>query len=137
MRNLEIQTLDIADLAPNVQPHELLLFLELRKDDTVVSENLVLFARPKHLDLEAADIVAEVEQQSPTSFRVTLTAQKPALWTWLQLEDTDVTYSDNFVHLQPGQDRRIELKTPEQIEARDIEQRLKVHSLIDTYREPL
>ena len=35
-------------------------------------------------------------------FRVELTAARPALWAWIELEDADARCSDNFVSLRPG-----------------------------------
>jgi len=63
----------------------------------------------------------------------TLTSNTPALWVWLELEDIDARYSDNFFHLWKGHPVTVEIAPEEHISPDEIRKRLKVRSLIDTY----
>lgn len=49
-------------------------------------DNWALFSRPKHLPLEQPNITTEVHAEGD-ELHVTLESDKPALWTWLSIED--------------------------------------------------
>ncbi len=112
---------------------EWILWCELEVDGTVVSRNLATFARPKHLDLRDPEIDAKVKDNKDGSFAVTLTAKKPALWAWCELANTDAEYSDNFVHLRPGDPQTLRVTPIKPLTREQFEKQLKVSSLVDTY----
>ncbi len=93
----QVHTLDLKHLAaPN--PAHALVWLELEVAGQLASENLVLLVPPKELSLLNPNLRTSVTN-SGGRFSVTVRADKPALWTWLELTDTDATFSDNFFHL--------------------------------------
>jgi len=112
----------------------LMLWLALSIDGETVSENFVSFARPKHLELLEPDITVEVSRDEKDNAAITLTAEAPALWTWLELRGLQARFSDNFFHLRPGRPVRVTVLTDTPASFGDIEQRVWVRSLIDTYR---
>jgi hypothetical protein len=63
--------------------------------------------------------------------RVTLSANKPALWVWLDT-DADLTLPDNFFHLVPRGDVTLEIDSPLRGEA--LRAALRVSSLWDTFQ---
>ncbi|MFY9393747.1 MAG: glycoside hydrolase family 2 protein, partial [Halanaerobiales bacterium] len=87
-----------------------------------------------HLELEEAEISYQVEKIADKSFILYLKAEKPALWTWLELQNYTVSYSDNFFHLHPGKEKSIVITTEDGITIRDLKENLLIRSLIDTYR---
>jgi beta-mannosidase len=144
-KNSLVETLD---LRSHVNAHGLrglLLWLDLAVDGAVVSSNLVLLARPKHLELGGGELespersgagvgVREVGIRELGSGRycVTLAAERPALWVWLELEGHEARFSDNFFHLRPGMPVEMTIDGgPGSIEL--LRQALRVHSLLDTY----
>ncbi len=139
----KVHTLDLADLLgkhgpPNLPgkygPRDLLVHLELAAKGQPVSTNLVMFARPKQMDLaRRPGITAKVSSNGEQSFVVTLTTKCPALWTWLELAKADATYSDNFVHLLPGQKVKILVRSKKAMTLRDVCGQLTARSLADTY----
>jgi beta-mannosidase len=135
--NTRVTTLDLTKEVDEHGFRNLLIWLDLYTDQCddpsrPISSNLVLMARPKHLELEPPGISATAEP-SGKAFTVTLNCKSPALWTWLELEDTDATFSDNFVHLAPGRPVRIEVVPAETTNLADFQKQLKVRSLTDTY----
>jgi hypothetical protein len=53
-------------------------------DDDIAGEDLVLFSRPKHLDLQNPQLAFQLRQTGDREFAVTLSADTPALWAWLE-----------------------------------------------------
>jgi len=95
------------DASPELEAHTprgILVKLRLFRNDEVVSENLVTFARPKHLALDRPTLTVTEETASDGTPVIVLTTDKPALWTWLQVENNpDVRWDDNFFHVLPGE----------------------------------
>lgn len=97
------------------------------------SSNLALFARPKHLELADPKIETTVKNLKDDSFEVTLTAEKPALWTWLELDKADAKFSDNFIHLLPGRTESVIVTPSKKMTLASMKKSLKIKSLTDTY----
>ena len=133
-QSAQVASLDLKQHLEHHGARDLLLWLELREGDRPLSSNLVLFARPKRLDLPEPDIRTRVEETGEGHFAVTLEATKPALWAWLSLRDADARWSDNFVSLRPGKPTTVTLAPVDAMTREQIESALVVSSLVDTYR---
>jgi len=123
------------DLNPSVDAHgrnNLLVWLKLEIENGEISRNLVTFARPKEIDLLDPGIKTEVTETAG-GFRVTLTAEKPALWAWLSLGEKDARYSDNFVHLDAQTPVEIVLTPMQAMSREECQKSLVTRSLFDTY----
>jgi beta-mannosidase len=127
----KVQTLDLHPLCRKHGAHNVLTWLKLEVAGKTESENLVLFVPPKDVPLADPQIKTEISA-APGGFRVTLTAEKPALWAWLSLEDADAKYSDNFVHLAAGESRPIFIRPSAPLTKTDFAKNLRVRSLFDT-----
>jgi beta-mannosidase len=128
-----VETLDLNAALAQHGPRDLLLWLELQQEGTVVAGNLVLLARPKHLELLQPEIATDVRADGDGRYRITLTSQKPALWVWLTLNEGDGRFSDNFFHLLPGRPVTLSLAAGHRSPLAALEETLQVHSLVDTY----
>jgi beta-mannosidase len=117
-------------------PRDLLLWLDLRGDG-FASSNLVLFARPKHLELRDPGLQASVAELGDGAFTVALQAEKVALWAWVGLRDEDARLSDNFVHLRPDSPVSLRLEPARPLSRDEVQSQLVVKSLVDTYQEDL
>jgi beta-mannosidase len=131
-KNVGVATLDFARELKRLGARQLLLWLELTVDGRVASTNLVTFSRPKHLALAPPGIKATVKAARNGSFRVTLRAAHPALWTWMELKDADARWSDNFLHLRPGRARTIVAQPAKRLTLAAFRRQLIVKSLWDT-----
>ena len=125
--------LDLADPLAEYGADELMLFVELSVGQLVVSTNFASFAKPKRMALAEARIAADVKAVGPEAFLVTLRAERPALWTWLELTGIDARMSDNFVHLYPGAAEEIVVCPARKLTVEQFRRKLKVRSLVDTY----
>jgi beta-mannosidase len=126
-----LHTLDVSQHVAARSVRDVIVWLEMRVDGETVSENLVLFSRPKHLELAKPNIRLDVQPASDDSYAVTLTADAAALYVWLELPGAQL--SDNFFHLLPNQPRTIRVTRPEGMDDVAVAAALKVQSLIDTY----
>jgi beta-mannosidase len=133
-QNYLVTTLDFKARLEQYGPRDLLLWLGLRIGGEAVSRNLVLWARPKHLDLRDPGLKTRIEAAGSNTYRVTLTADAPALWVWLERREGDARFSDNFFHLRPGQPQTVTMTWGDDTSAQDIERTLRVYSLYDTYQ---
>jgi beta-mannosidase len=116
-----------------VGARNMLLWLELAAEKQPVSRNLVLFARPKHLELPDPQISTRIKAGKNGDYQVTLQSRKPALWAWLELPGKHLTCSDNFIHLQPGKAAHILAKPDHPMTARQFADKLRVRTIADTY----
>ena len=93
----------------------------------------MLFARPKHLDLLDPAIAVSVKAAGDGACTVTLKSRHPALWTWLELDGLDARFSDNFLHLFPGEVRTLLVTPAKPLTPARMKKALRVRSLVDTY----
>ena len=134
--NKRITTLDLRHAAATHGEGNLLLWVELLVGRKVVSRNLIHLVRPKHIELQDPKLKAVVQcGRAEGTYTVTLSATRPALWTWLELEDLDARFTNNFVSVRPGLPVTIEVTPREKTTVSDIRKSLKARSLFDTYQE--
>lgn len=130
-----VKTLKLKRLVQECGQRGLLVKLSLKDGETVVSENLVTFARPKHLALPDPELSCSVKSVGKGAFDVKLTAKKPALWTWVELKGIDASYSDNFVHLLKGETNTIRVTPKVKTTVTAMKAAIKLRSVYDTYQE--
>lgn len=127
-----VKTLNLQEQIQKPGKDELLTWLKLEVDGKTVSENLVLLALPKELKLRDPKLATTIKESS-NGFLVTFKCEKPALWTWLELENADARFSDNFVHVAPGSPQTILVQPRQPLNKNDFVKELRVRSLFDTY----
>ena len=133
--NAPVAMLNLRKILDKMGLRNTMVWLELKTPQHETSTNLVTFVKPKHLELFNDPGVTAVVAEHGDSFKVTLQTSKPALWCWLDLDDIDARYSDNYVHLRPGRDKTVEVRTKQSVNVNDLRRRLTVQSLADTYAE--
>jgi hypothetical protein len=72
-------------------------------------------------------------EEAGEGFSVTIKSQKPALWVWQGLENTDARYADNFFHVMPGAPQLIRVQPKLALSKEEFVKELRVRSLFDTY----
>jgi beta-mannosidase len=128
----KIKTLILDPLCQQHGENNLMVWLKLSVAGCPVSQNLVTFGRPKELELVDPQLTTTITQ-TKNSFQVKLTAEKPALWAWLNLSAVDARYSDNFVHLNAGGSVEITVTPARPMSADEFQKALAVRSLYNTY----
>ena len=122
--------LDLSSAIGSLGADHLIIWPELGIGGKIVSRNMLFFSQPKRLQLPAPDITVAVSG-SGRAYTVTLTSKTPALWVWVEVADTDAKYSDNFIHLKPGEDRVIEITLDRPMPEPELRQLLHVRSVYD------
>lgn len=108
--------------------------LQFTEENGSCEENLVLFARPKHLELaKDPGLTATVREAENNAFRITLQVKRPALWCWLDIDGMPARYSDNYLHLLPGKKYEITVTPSKKLTTAALGKALKIRSLVDTY----
>ena len=128
----KVKTLNLQEQIQNPGANGVLTWLTLEVDGKTVSENLVLLALPKELELPDPKLAASVEK-SGAGFLVTIKSETPALWVWLGLENADAKYADNFIHLLPEAPRTILVQPKSALSKEAFLKEMQVRSLFDTY----
>ncbi len=132
-RSCRVRTISVKKYLKNRGTRDLILGIDLLVKGNSVSKDIVSFARPKHLELCRPDIKASFSKNKNRA-AITLTAKAPALWVWLDLEGSDARFSNNFFHLLPGEPVEVTILTKDSIPLSEIQRKIRIRSLIDTYR---
>ncbi len=130
-RSQKVQTLQLQDQIQKLGANGFLVWLDLETSGEIVSQNLVMLAKPKELKLIDPRLNFEVVE-TKDGYGVTVKSEKPALWVWLNLETDDAAYADNFFHLRPGQPRQILVRPQRTLTKAEFAAQLRVRSLFDT-----
>ena len=109
----------------------MLVWLALDVDGKRASENMLSFVYPKELELVDPKLSADIVEKEG-KFVVTLKAEHPALWAWLELDGVDARCSDNFVHVTRDFPATITVSPARTMSREAFEKALKIRSLIDT-----
>ncbi len=131
--NTLVKTLELADYVDEYGIRNLMLWIGLKTNGEIVSDNFVSFAKPKHMELAEANIEYQVKEVNENEFTLVFIAEKPALWTWLELDNFDADFSENFFHLYPGKELAILVTPEENMTADELRKKLIVRSIVDTY----
>jgi beta-mannosidase len=131
--NTPISTLNFEKELSQYDPRSVMLWLKLTVDGKEVSDNLLLFARPKHMELRQPNIRMTLSTTDNRNFTAVLEAGKPALWVWISKRGTDAKFSDNFFAMRPGETKMVNIRTSEMMDVQSLTKELGVQSLFDTY----
>jgi len=111
----------------------ILIWAKLTAPGESLSSAVLTFTRAKDLNLANPGLKASVNS-SPGGYEVTITSRRPALWCWVEVAGIEAKYSDNFIHIRPGEPAKVFIQTTEKTNIAQIERSLRVRSLFDTYR---
>jgi len=125
-------TLQLGEKLRDAGAANLLAWIDLQIDGQMVSSNLLFFVRPGELNLVDPKLTAEV-RGTRDIFDVTLHAEHPALWVWIELEGADATYSDNFLNVRADTPVRIQVRPAIPMSLSEFKTKLRVRSLMDLY----
>jgi beta-mannosidase len=128
-----VESLDLRSEIEKQGASNLLVWLKLEVGGETVSENLVTLAYPRALELADPRLTANVAEGRDGEYAVTLRAERPALWAWLELEGSDAKFSDNFVHIPKAGTATIRVRPAGQMSREEVRKALRVRSLFDTY----
>ncbi|MEC9489304.1 MAG: glycoside hydrolase family 2 protein [Halanaerobiales bacterium] len=131
--NQHLKTINLEKFVEEYGIRDLMLWLELEIDGEIIADNFVSFARPKHMQLEQPEIKTEIKRLEAGKYWLSISTDKTALWTWLELENIDLKLSENFFHLYPGRKIEVIAEIDRNLRVDEFENKLIIRSLIDTY----
>ncbi|SFW45991.1 beta-mannosidase [Chitinophaga sancti] len=107
---------------------KVILYTKVVNGDKLWSENVYYFAKTKDLELPDPEMEIAYPAFDTTATGIVITAKKLAKNVFLQYDDPEVQFSDNYFDLLPGEKRQIwfNKKVPAD--------KLKVISLRDTFK---
>ncbi|MDF1515538.1 MAG: glycoside hydrolase family 2 protein, partial [Anaerolineae bacterium] len=111
---------------------EVILVYELMQDDQRLSMGIFAFVPSKHLSLIDPELTWRVISMNGDVF-IELTANTLARYICLSLADADIVFEDNFFDLPAGRTVRVKMSIPSAWSVADVEARLSVLSLVDSY----
>ena len=123
-------TLELAELISSHGMANLLIWPEVRVGSVTVADNVLFFGRPLELKLHNPHLAAHITGGG-TQYAVTIEANAPALWVWADVQDTNSTYSDNFIALRPGRTGRIHITLDAAMAPAEFQRKLSVRSVYD------
>jgi beta-mannosidase len=133
-----VRSLSLREQLERSGANNVLAWLKLDVDGRTVSDNMVSFVYPRELKLVDPRLSAEVSESpggsgTPREFTVTLRAEHPALWAWLELAGVDARCSQNFVHVSQFAPAEITVRPSKPLSEKAFRESLRVKSLYDTY----
>jgi len=132
----KVHVLRLKSLLETRSARDVLVWLEIHDGKQRISENLVTFVRPKHLELsQSPGVSARVSANRNGGFAVTLRSKAAALWSWIELSENDFRADDNFVHVRPGVSVPLVVKPATELGVTEFREQLIVRSLVDLSKD--
>ncbi len=128
------ENLDLSDLVQSHGAGNLLVWPEVTVDGLTVARNTLFFARPKGLKLKQPHL-SVTASGGETQYSVLIETDVPALWVWANVQNTDASYSDNFVDLRPERAAEIKIELAEPMTPFDFRSKLELRSIYDLASE--
>ena len=133
-------TVNEREILGSASPEKTFLLFDLSVDGQRVSRNEVFFDHMRNVNLPLKPAIRSGIVATNNGYRLTLKSPVLARNVYLTFGDLDVSVSDNYFDLVPGEDVALNLKTSATLQ--ELQQALKVTSLTDaffderpTYRE--
>ncbi len=129
-----VGTIDLGKLVSSPGGTNLLVWLKFDGGGKLTTDNVVLLARPKQLQLLDPQLSFTVSG-SGTNYTVTVRAGKPALWVWLDIPGVEARFSDNFIHIAPGAPAKFNVQLTKPMSRSELLKTLQAQSLFSTYNK--
>jgi beta-mannosidase len=128
------ERLDLSDLVQARGANNLLIWPEVLVNGRTVARNTLIFGRPRELKLTKPDLRVSVSG-GENRYSVILETDVPALWVWLDVPDSEASFSDNFVDLRRDKGAEIEIVLDAPVTPFDFRRELLVRSVYDVAPE--
>ena len=129
----KLRTLNLKKHAHRHHGRNLMLWLEFVQAGKIVSSQLVTFYKPKSIELKNPTFQTQIQADKDGAFQLSIKAQNPAMWVWIELAHVNAHCSDNFFHLRPGRTKTVRVRPEEKLTLKQMEKKLKIKSFFDLY----
>lgn len=119
------------EILGSVNPDAAFLVFDLNVDGKRVSRNEVFFDHMRNLDLPLKPVIQSSIQPTKGGYELALQSPVLARNVYLSFGDLDITASDNYFDLLPGEQVVVQIKSPATLQ--QLQQALKVISLTDAF----
>lgn len=129
-------SLDIPALLDGCCEREVYLEARLLVDGECVNENHYLFVKPKHFSFQDSGIQVQVEEKEE-EFVLTVSVDAFAMYVYLDLEEADCHFSDNYFNLSRGS-KEVQVKKSSlsrELSLEEFKDQLMVRTLTDIGNE--
>jgi beta-mannosidase len=133
-KSVLVETVELSEVVRCMGAENLILWFELSAGGSVVSSDAVTLAKPKRMELPDPRFKVRSTALGKEGFEVNLRAGATALWAWLEVAGARARFSDNFFHVSAGRDVTVAVSPERNMTAAEFAERLRVRSLVDTYR---
>ncbi len=120
------------DLLRQQDPHKVFLECELSVAGKPVSSNRLFFAPQKELSMEAPQITPTITK-TRSGYAIALATNRLARGVYLDLEQKEGVFSDNYFDLIPGRTVEVTLRSNETIAPEQLRSHLRIRSLADAF----
>jgi beta-mannosidase len=127
-KSVVVHEIALKRILPEQDTGRVILYTNVVNGNKLLSENVYYFAKTKDLALPDPEIGISSPAFDTTATGVLITAKKLAKNVYLQYDDPEVQFSDNYFDLLPGQSKVIWFNKKVPV------QQLKVISLRDTFK---
>jgi len=103
-----LREVKVAELINGHNRNEVLLKMALKSGSMVLANNVFYFSKPKDLKLPEADIKTELVEKDGKRF-LSVSSNSLAMSVYLGFTDQQITLSDNYFDLLPGETRLVEI----------------------------
>ncbi len=104
--------IDKDDLIDKYNTKEIYLEAQLIENKKILAKELYYLEPPKNLNLPSANIKVDIQKKA-NRLTIKLRSEKLARNVFLQINDDDVSFSDNYFNLLPGEELEINCKVNE------------------------
>ncbi|MCU0645118.1 MAG: hypothetical protein MUC94_12760, partial [bacterium] len=118
------------ELLKGTSAKNVLLKTALLQNEKMLGQNILYFAPVENLDLPAPKIDKSITPIAG-GYSIRLTSDQLAKNVYLQIDEADGFFSDNFFDLLPGESVEFEFRCKTKIP--DLENKLKILTIRDTY----
>jgi beta-mannosidase len=125
--------LELADVVAEHGAENLMCFADLDIDGRIVSSTYSAFTKPKGIYLQDPQYTTKLRKGDGDTWLLTVKANRPALFCWLELKGIDADLSDNFFHLYPGVESVVLISPEKKLTKDQLTKKLRIRSIVDTY----
>lgn len=129
-----VKTLDLQHVLVKEGSRNCLVFMELISDDVVLSSNLVIFKKPKHIPLQKPSYEIYLEDIHNGNWELSIKTNKPSLWVWIETPDHEIKWDNQFFHMQPSKTYKLRTHKPSGISLEELRENIQIKNLTDLHR---
>jgi beta-mannosidase len=130
-KSVTVHTVSVAELLKNGLAENLFLKTELEADNKSIADNVYYFTEPKNLSLHKVPVTFAIDSIEAHRFALNVSAPSLAKNVFIDFGDANISLSDNYFDVLPGESKSIELTST--LSLSELKKLIKVKSLVDTY----